>query len=243
MWVRRVSVKIQVIFYSRYGHVYRLAEAIAAGAREVSGADVAPYQPLDLRLLCGSIWSIRATTSCLKTTTFPAGAQCYPILTLVLAHPAARVRFDGTSDRTSCAWRCGGLPPTQMFSPRRSRITCTRSQSTSWTTVSSESVRTLRCTFPMQVGVTDLIWDLDEMVRLAEDWEANQSRIPLVFFSLKAMVLTLINHPQVLNIGLLAAAVDRFRHLSYRDTRAKRRRCVDRGARPGDLHSPGFDRT
>jgi NAD(P)H:quinone oxidoreductase type IV len=43
-----VSVRVQVIFYSMYGHVYQLAEAIAAGAREVSGADVALYQVPEL---------------------------------------------------------------------------------------------------------------------------------------------------------------------------------------------------
>jgi NAD(P)H dehydrogenase (quinone) len=35
-----MSVKVQVIFYSTYGHVFRLAEAVAEGAREVSGAEV-----------------------------------------------------------------------------------------------------------------------------------------------------------------------------------------------------------
>jgi NAD(P)H dehydrogenase (quinone) len=35
-----MSAKIQVIFYSMYGHVYRLAEAIAQGAREVVGTEV-----------------------------------------------------------------------------------------------------------------------------------------------------------------------------------------------------------
>ena len=35
-----MAVKVQVIFYSTYGHVYRLAEAVAEGAREVAGADV-----------------------------------------------------------------------------------------------------------------------------------------------------------------------------------------------------------
>jgi hypothetical protein len=32
--------KVQVIFYSLYGHVYRLAEAVAEGARQVPGAQV-----------------------------------------------------------------------------------------------------------------------------------------------------------------------------------------------------------
>ena len=35
-----MPVRVQIIFYSTYGHVWKLAEAIAEGAREVSGADV-----------------------------------------------------------------------------------------------------------------------------------------------------------------------------------------------------------
>jgi len=35
-----MSVKVQVVFYSTYGHVYKMAEAIAAGAREFEGAEV-----------------------------------------------------------------------------------------------------------------------------------------------------------------------------------------------------------
>jgi NAD(P)H dehydrogenase (quinone) len=33
-------MKILVVFYSTYGHIYRMAEAVAAGAREVEGAEV-----------------------------------------------------------------------------------------------------------------------------------------------------------------------------------------------------------
>jgi len=39
-----MSTKVQVIFYSTYGHVYALAEAIAAGAREVAGTEVEVLQ-------------------------------------------------------------------------------------------------------------------------------------------------------------------------------------------------------
>ncbi len=35
-----MSVKVYVVFYSMYGHVYRLAEAVAEGAREVPGTEV-----------------------------------------------------------------------------------------------------------------------------------------------------------------------------------------------------------
>lgn len=41
-------MKIQVIFYSMYGHIYRLAEAVAAGAREVEGAEVSVYRVQEL---------------------------------------------------------------------------------------------------------------------------------------------------------------------------------------------------
>jgi NAD(P)H dehydrogenase (quinone) len=40
--------KVQVVFYSMYGHVYRLAEAVAEGARGVDGAEVALYQVPEL---------------------------------------------------------------------------------------------------------------------------------------------------------------------------------------------------
>jgi len=43
-----MGVNIQVVFYSMYGHVYQLAEAVAAGARDVAGADVALYQTPEL---------------------------------------------------------------------------------------------------------------------------------------------------------------------------------------------------
>jgi NAD(P)H dehydrogenase (quinone) len=40
--------RIYVVFYSMYGHVHQLAEAEAAGAREVSGSDVKLFQVPEL---------------------------------------------------------------------------------------------------------------------------------------------------------------------------------------------------
>ena len=37
-------VKVNVIFHSIHGHIYKMAEAVAAGAREVEGAEVRIYQ-------------------------------------------------------------------------------------------------------------------------------------------------------------------------------------------------------
>lgn len=39
-----MATNVQVIFYSTFGHVYALAEAIAAGAREVTGTHVEVFQ-------------------------------------------------------------------------------------------------------------------------------------------------------------------------------------------------------
>jgi len=43
-----MSAKIYIIFYSMYGHVYRLAEAVAEGARSVKNTDVRLYQVPEL---------------------------------------------------------------------------------------------------------------------------------------------------------------------------------------------------
>lgn len=37
-------MKINIIFHSMYGHIYKLAEVVAGGAREVKGAEVKVYQ-------------------------------------------------------------------------------------------------------------------------------------------------------------------------------------------------------
>src|SRR3954464_5597464 len=42
-----MSAKVQVIFYSTYGRVYRLAEAVAEGARAVAGSDVQVLQVVE----------------------------------------------------------------------------------------------------------------------------------------------------------------------------------------------------
>src|ERR1700751_2352796 len=43
-----MGIKVQVIFYSMYGHVYRMAEAVVEGAKQVSGAEVSLYQVPEL---------------------------------------------------------------------------------------------------------------------------------------------------------------------------------------------------
>lgn len=43
-----MSIKVQVIFYSMYSHVYRMAEAIAEGVKQVPDAEVSLYQVAEL---------------------------------------------------------------------------------------------------------------------------------------------------------------------------------------------------
>jgi NAD(P)H dehydrogenase (quinone) len=44
----KVAVNIQIVFYSMYGHVYQLAEAVAEGARGVGDTNVSLYQVPEL---------------------------------------------------------------------------------------------------------------------------------------------------------------------------------------------------
>lgn len=43
-----MSVKVSIVFYSMYGHVYKMAEAVAEGVRSVEGVEVALYQVPEL---------------------------------------------------------------------------------------------------------------------------------------------------------------------------------------------------
>src|ERR1700730_9181429 len=43
-----MTTRVQVVFYSMYARVYRLAEAVSAGAREVAGTEVSVYQVPEL---------------------------------------------------------------------------------------------------------------------------------------------------------------------------------------------------
>ena len=43
-----MGIKVHVIFYSMYGHVYRMAEAVAAGVKEVGGAEATLFQAAEI---------------------------------------------------------------------------------------------------------------------------------------------------------------------------------------------------
>ncbi len=41
-------MRVKIVFYSMYGHIYRMAEAVAEGVREVDGAEVELLQVPEL---------------------------------------------------------------------------------------------------------------------------------------------------------------------------------------------------
>jgi NAD(P)H dehydrogenase (quinone) len=43
-----MGIKVHVIFYSMYGHVYRMAEAVVAGVKEVAGAEATLFQAAEI---------------------------------------------------------------------------------------------------------------------------------------------------------------------------------------------------
>lgn len=43
-----MKTRVQVIFYSMYGHIHQMAEAVAEGARLVEGAEVSVYQVAEI---------------------------------------------------------------------------------------------------------------------------------------------------------------------------------------------------
>jgi multimeric flavodoxin WrbA len=43
-----MNTRVQIIFYSMYGHVYRLADAAAQGAKEVAGVEASIFQVPEL---------------------------------------------------------------------------------------------------------------------------------------------------------------------------------------------------
>jgi multimeric flavodoxin WrbA len=43
-----MPVRVQIIFYGMYGHIYRMAEAVAQGVRKVQGAEVSLYHVPEL---------------------------------------------------------------------------------------------------------------------------------------------------------------------------------------------------
>jgi hypothetical protein len=71
-----MPAKVQIIFYSTYGHVWKLAEAVAEGARGVTGTDVQLFQVAET--LSPEILVKMGAIEAKKAFRNPAGLSGYP---------------------------------------------------------------------------------------------------------------------------------------------------------------------
>src|SRR5262245_1951869 len=85
-----MPVKVQVIFYSMYGHIYKMSEAVSAGAREVEGSQVDVYQVAEL-----------VPESALERTRAKVARQVFAHIPLAMVEdlPAADAIIFGTPTR------------------------------------------------------------------------------------------------------------------------------------------------
>jgi NAD(P)H dehydrogenase (quinone) len=109
-----MTTQIQIVFYSTYGHVYRMAEAIAEGAREVDGAKVALFQVPELMpdaaLEASGAKAARAAFAHVPTATPEQLADADAILfgtPTRFGNMAAQMR--NFLDQTGGLWMQGGL--------------------------------------------------------------------------------------------------------------------------------------
>lgn len=109
-----MATKVYVVFYSMFGHVYKLAEAVAAGAREVPGVEVTLYQvpelvPQDVLEKSGAA----AARAAFSTVPYIKPDQLAEADALIFGTPtrfgnmAAQMR--NLLDQTGKLWTSGGL--------------------------------------------------------------------------------------------------------------------------------------
>ena len=106
--------RIQVVFYSMYGHIHKMAEAVAAGARAIEGTDVALLQvpelvPEDVLLLSGA----RDTRAAFAAVPYAVPAKLAEADAIIFGTPT---RFGNMCaqmrnflDQTGPLWMNGGL--------------------------------------------------------------------------------------------------------------------------------------
>ena len=79
-----MSIQVQVIFYSTWGHVYRMAEAVVEGAKQVPGAEVSLYQVPEL--MPDDVLEGRKLERVLGAYRFP-GPDTVPLFATLLSVP------------------------------------------------------------------------------------------------------------------------------------------------------------
>ena len=109
-----MSVKVKVIFHSVYGHVYRLAEAVAAGAREVSGAEVEVLQvaetlPQEVLAKMGAVEAKKAFAHIPVADPRKLGEADVILFGSGTRFGSATAQMQAFFDNTGSLWNSGGL--------------------------------------------------------------------------------------------------------------------------------------
>jgi NAD(P)H dehydrogenase (quinone) len=109
-----MNTKVQVIFYSTYGHVFALAEAIAEGAREVAGTDVellrvAETLPAEVLAKMGAVEAQKAFASIPIADPKRLGEADAVVLGTPTRYGAATAQMRAFLDATGGLWATGAL--------------------------------------------------------------------------------------------------------------------------------------
>jgi len=109
-----MSTKVKVIFHSLYGHVYQLAEAIAAGAREVPGVEVEVLQvaetlPSEVLTKMGALEAKKAFAHIPVADPKKLGEADAILLGSGTRFGSATSQMQGFFDATGGLWAAGAL--------------------------------------------------------------------------------------------------------------------------------------
>lgn len=106
--------KVQIVFYSTYGHVWKLAEAVASGAREVSGTQVemlrvAETLPQDVLQKMGAVDAQKAFAHVPLADPKRLGEADAIILGTPTRYGSASAQMQSFLDATGQLWAKGAL--------------------------------------------------------------------------------------------------------------------------------------
>jgi NAD(P)H dehydrogenase (quinone) len=109
-----MPVRVQIVFHSLYTHVYQLAEAVAAGAREVPGAEVVLAQvpetlPREVLEMMGAVESKKAFAHIPMADPHALADADAVILGTPTRYGAASASMQAFLDATGSLWVKGAL--------------------------------------------------------------------------------------------------------------------------------------
>ncbi len=109
-----MSVRVKVVFYSLYGHIYKMAQAIAEGVREVEGAEVELLQvretlPDDVIAKMGATEAKKAMASVPIADPKTLGEADAVIFGTGTRYGSATAQMQAFFDATGGLWSSGAL--------------------------------------------------------------------------------------------------------------------------------------